>query len=98
VDWRWEKLRLGWNGRFESEQLATGVSNDDLESNPDFVNIPKTDNSVVHDFTGSYFFTERFELFAGINNAFDEEPFIGALSRPTGPRGRFFFAGLNVTL
>jgi len=98
VDWRWEKLRLGWNGRFESEQLATGVSNDDLESDPDFVNIAKTDSSVVHDFTGSYFFTDRFELFAGINNAFDEKPFIGALSRPTGPRGRFFFAGLNVTL
>lgn len=38
------------------------------------------------------------QLQAGINNAFEEEPYIGALSRPVGPRGRFFFLGANVKL
>ena len=98
ADWRVGNFRIGWNGRFESSQLSPGVSNDDIDSNPDFVNIRNTGRSVVHDFTGSWFVTERFELFGGINNAFEEEPFLGALSRPTGPRGRFFFAGLNATL
>jgi len=98
ADWLFGDFRIGWNGRFESSQLSTGVSNDDIRSNPEFVNIRNTGRSVVHDFTGSWFITDRFELFGGINNAFEEEPFIGALSRPTGPRGRFFFAGLNVTL
>ena len=98
ADWRVGNFRIGWNGRFESSQLSPGVSNDDIDSNPDFVNIRNTGRSVVHDFTGSWFVSERFELFGGINNAFEEEPFLGALSRPTGPRGRFFFAGLNATL
>lgn len=98
ADWKWDRVRLGWNGRFESSQLATGVTNNDLQSDPDFVNIRKTGSSVVHDFTASFFLTERFELYGGINNAFEEKPFIGALSRPTGPRGRFFFAGVNMTL
>lgn len=98
ADWRKGNFRVGWNGRFESSQLATGVTNNDLMNDPDFVNIRNTGSSVVHDFTASYFFTDRFEFYGGINNAFEEEPFIGALSRPTGPRGRFFFAGVNVTL
>ncbi|MDT8438478.1 MAG: TonB-dependent receptor [Wenzhouxiangellaceae bacterium] len=98
ADWRYDKIRIGWNGRFESSQRATGVTNNDLKSDPDFVNIRNTGRSIVHDFTASYFFTDRLEFYGGINNAFEEKPFIGALSRPTGPRGRFFFAGLNLTL
>jgi len=98
ADWRYGDFRIGWNGRYESSQLATGVTNNDIQSDPDFVNIRNTGSSIVHDFTASYFFSDRFEIYGGINNAFEEEPFIGALSRPTGPRGRFFFAGVNVTL
>jgi len=98
ADWRRDNFRIGWNGRFESSQLATGVTNNDLESNPNFANIRNTGRSVVHDFTGSYFFNDRWELYGGVNNAFEEKPFVGALSRPTGPRGRFFFLGLNVKI
>jgi len=98
ADWIAGNFRIGWNGRFESKQLTTGVTNNDLSTNPDFVNIRKTGRSVVHDFTGSYFINDRWELYGGINNAFEEKPFIGALSRPTGPRGRFFFLGMNVTI
>jgi len=98
ADWRISDFRFGWNGRYESSQRSTGVTNNDIESNPDFVNIRNTGSSLVHDFTASWYISDRFELYGGINNAFEEEPYIGALSRPTGPRGRFFFAGLNVTL
>lgn len=98
ADWLVGDFRFGWNGRYESSQRATGVTNNDIASNPDFVNIRNTGSSLVHDFTASWYINDRFELYGGINNAFEEEPYIGALSRPTGPRGRFFFAGLNITL
>ncbi|MBS3823139.1 MAG: TonB-dependent receptor [Wenzhouxiangellaceae bacterium] len=98
ANWTLDRFRIGWNGRFESSQRATGITNNDIKNDPDFANIRNTGSSIVHDFTASYFFTDRIELYGGINNAFEEEPFIGALSRPVGPRGRFFFAGLNLTL
>jgi len=98
ADWRYGDFRIGWNGRYESSQRTTGVTNNDIASDPDFVNIRNTGSSIVHDFTASYYLSDRFEIYGGINNAFEEEPFIGALSRPVGPRGRFFFAGLNITL
>jgi outer membrane receptor protein involved in Fe transport len=98
ADWRTENFRIGWSGRYESSQRASGVTNNDVESNPDFANIINTGSSFVHDFTASWFFSDRLEVYGGVRNAFNEEPYIGALSRPVGPRGRFFFAGLNVTL
>jgi outer membrane receptor protein involved in Fe transport len=42
-----------------------------------------------------YEISERVELYGGINNAFEEEPYIGSLGRPAGPRGRFYFVGVN---
>ncbi len=97
LDWDYQNIRLGWNGRFESNQLSSGVTNNDIESDPDFVNIPETGSSFVNDFTASYLVNDGLEVYGGVNNAFEVEPYIGALSRPTGPRGRFFFVGVNAT-
>ncbi|WP_422385382.1 TonB-dependent receptor plug domain-containing protein [Oceanicaulis alexandrii] len=95
--WSVGDLSLGWKGRYESEQLLSGIELDDLESDPDFANITQADGSWVHDFSISYFLKEELEIYGGINNAFDEEPYLGQLSRPAGPRGRFFYAGVNAT-
>jgi outer membrane receptor protein involved in Fe transport len=89
---------IGWRARYESDQLLPGIGNEDIESNPDFSNITNTGTSFVHDFSASYTVTNDFEIYGGVNNAFDEEPYLASLSRPAGPRGRFLFLGLNYTL
>ncbi|MEE4173839.1 MAG: TonB-dependent receptor, partial [Xanthomonadales bacterium] len=98
ADWNFSDFRVGWNVRYESSQLPADVTNNDLASNPDFVNIQSTGSSFVHDFNASWYLSSKLELYGGVRNAFNEKPYIGALSRPTGPRGRFFYAGLNWTL
>ena len=92
-----EKLTLGWRGRLESSQLLPGIEVDDLESDPDFANITESDATMVHDFSANYQLSDRFEVYGGINNALNEEPYLGSLSRPAGPRGRFLFIGVNAT-
>ena len=89
---------FGWRGRYEGDQLLPGIENQDIESNPDFINITSTGSAFVHDFSVSWGFTENMELYGGVNNAFAEDPFLGTLSRPAGPRGRFYYMGLNMTL
>jgi len=37
-------------------------------------------------------------IYGGVNNAFDEEPYLGSLVRPIGVRGRFFYLGLRAKL
>ena len=89
---------FGWRGRYEGDQLLPGIENQDIENNPDFINITSTGSAFVHDFSVSWGFTENMELYGGVNNAFAEDPFLGTLSRPAGPRGRFYYMGLNMTL
>ena len=54
--------------------------------------------ALVHDFSVSYTFEDSLEVYGGINNAFEEDPYLGTLSRPAGPRGRFFYLGVNYTM
>jgi outer membrane receptor protein involved in Fe transport len=68
------RFGLGWRVRYESSQIVPGVSNDDLESDPDFIDISETGDSFVHDFTDSYEVREDLELYGGANNAFDRAP------------------------
>ena len=37
-------------------------------------------------------------MYGGLNNAFDQEPYLGSLSRPAGPRGRFAFVAVNFSI
>ncbi|WP_421859607.1 TonB-dependent receptor domain-containing protein [Oceanicaulis sp.] len=97
ADWMIGNLSLGWGGRYEGDQLLPGLGLEDIANDPDFVDRTHTGSSWVHDFSIGYLITEKLELYGGINNAFDEEPYLGTLSRPAGPRGRFFYAGVNAT-
>ena len=55
------------------------------------------DAVTIFDVNASYEFSESLNLFGGVNNVGDEEPFSTQLAWPVGPRGRFFFLGLSYT-
>ncbi|MGF1457265.1 MAG: TonB-dependent receptor domain-containing protein [Alphaproteobacteria bacterium] len=93
-----EHLSLGWRGRYESSQLLIGITNDDVTSDPNFANVLENDGAFINDFSVNFRVNEQFELYGGVNNAFEVDPYLGNLSRPAGPRGRFFFLGVNAKL
>lgn len=98
ADWRLGDLGLGWTGRLESSQLLLGIDNSDLESNPNFSDPLRTGRAFVHDITVDYYMSESLRFYGGVNNVMDRDPFVGTLSRPAGPRGRFFFIGVQANL
>ncbi|GFD69445.1 TonB-dependent receptor [Alteromonas sp. KUL106] len=98
VDYLIGDFVIGWRGRYEGSQLLPGLENQDIENNPDFISQTHTGSAVVHDFSLSYNFKDNLEVYGGINNAFEEDPYLGTLSRPAGPRGRFYFVGVNYTM
>jgi len=109
ANWDINKFTFTWNGRFESSQLAPGVDNNEVfdaiinngsvavqrvDSFLDFSQ-QETGSAFVHDFNVNYEISENLSVYGGINNAFDRDPFLATLARPVGPRGRFFFAGVQ---
>jgi outer membrane receptor protein involved in Fe transport len=93
--WNMNDLTLGWTGRFEESQLLNTITNQQVAGNPLFVDPSQTGDSWVHNFNFSYDFTESLNVNGGVNNAFDQLPYLGSLSRPAGPRGRFGFLAVN---
>ncbi len=107
VNWDIGKLKLGWRGRFESSSLQfSNAAATDVEIDNGAVVISPNENladpsqlttgtGFEQDITASYDFTDKLQIFAGVNNLTDTEPFLGTLVRPVGPRGRFFFLGVS---
>lgn len=109
ITWNYKRFRLGWQGRFESNQLSPGIDNIEVVSvdieggqvvvNEDnsFVARPQKDTGdvIVNDFNFGYEVNDAVNIYGGINNAFDVSPFLGSLVRPIGVRGRYFYLGLR---
>ncbi|MGB6317361.1 MAG: TonB-dependent receptor [Litorimonas sp.] len=96
ANYSWSDLSLGWTVRYESDQLLPGISNEDIESNPDFADPFNTGDSFVHDFDVGYRVNDNLSVYGGVLNVADRAPYLSSLVRPVGPRGRFFFAGVRV--
>ncbi|MEE4301232.1 MAG: TonB-dependent receptor [Pseudomonadales bacterium] len=91
----YDNFTFSWAARYEASQNLSGIQNRQLAANPLFVDPSQTGRGIVHDFNFGYDFSESVNVYVGINNAFDEKPYLGTLARPAGPRGRFFFAGAS---
>jgi outer membrane receptor protein involved in Fe transport len=95
ASWTIADLTLSWAGRWEESQLLSGLSNIQFAGNPLFSDPSQTGDSWVHDINFNYTLNERASIYGGLNNAFDQAPYLGSLSRPAGPRGRFGFLAVS---
>ena len=95
ASWSLNDLTLTWQGRYEDSQLLPGLSNQQFAGNPLFADPSQSGESWVHDINFSYVFSDNVNIYGGLNNAFDRAPYLGSLTRPAGPRGRFGFLAVN---
>ncbi len=107
ASWEFNDWRVSWRGRFEDNALqfsnaaATDVEIVDgavvISDNVGLADPSQltTGSSFEQDVTVSYQAADNFEIYGGVNNLTDREPFLGSLARPVSPRGRFFFLGVS---
>lgn len=99
-NWAWNDLSIGLNSQYMGEQYLAFVEVEQVEnSNPDEIlydqNQVLMDEFWIHNLNASYKFNEDVEVYGGIRNVTDEEPFSTNNAFPTSARGRFFFVGVN---
>jgi outer membrane receptor protein involved in Fe transport len=107
ANWQINNFNIGWRGRFEDSALTfSNSANTDVEIvngavvvslNEDLVDASQrfTGSSFEHDINFTMEVNETLNVYGGVNNLTDREPFLGSLIRPVSPRGRFFFLGVQ---
>ena len=107
VNWEFDNWNIGWTGRFEDSTLQfSNADATDVEIvDGAVVVLPNvgladpsqltTGSAFVQNVSVNYEVSDNLQVYGGVNNLTDREPFLGSLSRPVGPRGRFFFVGIS---
>jgi outer membrane receptor protein involved in Fe transport len=91
--WRRGPLAVRWQTFYMDEQALRAVEIEDVEST--FGSAGIEDEFYSHDLSISYDIDNRLQLYGGVNNVTDEEPFLTEQVFPVNPRGRFFFLGVS---
>lgn len=96
LKWTWGDLSIGWQGQYVDEMLLAYVEIETAEAlyGPGIVQ----DEMWIHDLNFTYNLEENVQIYGGINNLTDEEPFITNYSYPVSIRGRYAFLGFNLKM
>ena len=94
--WSINKFKLDWQVNYTSKvyrfSRQTTASNPDVAA-PEYLRLKER---FSHDVSMSYDVSDQFEIYAGVNNLFNQEPDLGVLNTPVSAVGRFFFVGAKV--
>lgn len=91
-DWSWKELSVGVQTRYQSKQLLRFV---EIQNLSDYGNVIQQDKSYVTNLSFNYVIRENVDVYGGVNNITNEEPFITNYAYSASIRGRFVFLGMN---
>ena len=91
VNYRRGPFALGWQTQFQDEQGLRAVEIETVATVYGPAGI--TDSVFIHDLNASYDVSEQVQVYGGVNNILDREPFITENAYPVSPLGRYFFLG-----
>ncbi len=89
-------LRLQWQTQYQDRQGLAPVEIETVDTI--FGPAGIADAVFIHDFNASYEINDQVQVYGGVNNITDRNPFITNVAVPVSPLGRYFFAGVNIRL
>ena len=96
VSWALGPVLARWQSLYQDSQALNDV---EIETAIlDFGPAGFADEFWSHDLSVSWDVNDGLRIFGGVNNVTDEIPFITEIAYPVGPRGRYFFLGLNYVM
>ncbi|MGL6044085.1 MAG: TonB-dependent receptor domain-containing protein, partial [Sandaracinobacteroides sp.] len=85
---------LVWRTQYIGRQAIAGaIEIESIES--EFGEAGFADATWIHDISASFEWNEGFEIYGGINNLTNVEPFIASRAYPVSGVGRFYFLGMR---
>ncbi len=96
AQWIYGPLSVNWQTQYQGEQGLRAVEIEAVDFTYGEAGI--VDEIFIHDIAVSFAVNEQVELYGGINNLTNEEPFITEQAFPVNPLGRYFFIGASYRL
>ncbi len=84
-----------WQTQFQDEQALRAVEIETVDQI--FGPAGIADAVFIHDLNMSYTVNDTVQVYGGINNVTDRDPFVTEQAFPVSPLGRYFFAGARLT-
>lgn len=90
--WDWDRLSLTWSTTYFGEQALRAVEVENIGTVYSVENGTVGD-TFVHDISFNFDLNDRYGVYGGVNNIFNENPFVTEQAYPVSPVGTFFFLG-----
>ncbi|MEM7665059.1 MAG: TonB-dependent receptor [Pseudomonadota bacterium] len=101
LTWDWSDLSVTWGTTYLDSQGLRAVEIETVGNTGADTYTPEnglSSDAFIHDITFNYGINEMFEVYGGVNNIFDRQPFVTEQAFPVSPVGTLFFLGARVTL
>lgn len=101
LTWDWKGLSLTWATTYFDSMGLRSVEIEEVGTTGSDTFSPANgiaDETFIHDILFSYDVSDVFDIYGGVNNVFDEEPFVTEQAFPTSPVGTFFYLGVRARI
>lgn len=101
LTWDWKNVALTWSTTWLDKQALRGVESEDIGTTGTATFSPEngvSSDTFIHDIAFSYEASDKFEVYGGVNNIFNNKPFITEQAFPVSPVGTFFFLGVRASM
>ena len=92
LTWDWDRLSITWSTTYLDKMALRSVEIEDVGTIYSAENAI-SDETFIHDISFNFEASDRFSFYGGVNNIFNEKPFITEQAYPVSPVGTYFFLG-----
>ena len=94
--WGQGPFAVQWTSLYQDSQALSNVEVETAAIN--YGPAGFADEFWSHDLSASWDLQDNLRIYGGLNNVTDEIPFLTESAYPVGPRGRYFFVGVNYSM
>lgn len=93
LNWSYRDYLVSWQSQYVGDMLFGGI---EVETANELYGPAAFQDAVwIHDIAGRWNPTDNLQVYGGVRNLFDQQPFITENAFPASPRGRFLYLGVD---
>ncbi|QUL37821.1 TonB-dependent receptor domain-containing protein [Erythrobacter sp. JK5] len=101
LTWDWNAISLTWSTTYVDSQGLRAVEIESVGNTGQDLYSPEnglSSDAFIHDISFNLDVSDMFDVYGGVNNIFDRQPFVTEQAYPVSPVGTYFYLGARVRM